>query len=97
MENSYLPMKVAFSNEFFDLAETSGVDYHQLRELWLLDPRINRSRTWVYPDDRGFGGKWLPKDLEALTSFAREQGPHPLALLNVVRDSNAEVRGRNQD
>lgn len=97
MENAYLAMKVAFSNEFFDLAETAGVDYHELRELWLLDPRINRSHTWVYPDDRGFGGKCLPKDLEALTSFAREQSEHPLALLNAVRTSNTEVRGRNRD
>ncbi len=97
MENAYLATNVAFSNEFYDLAETAGVDYHELRELWLLDPRINRSHTWVYPDDRGFGGRCLPKDLEALTSFAKSQGQYPAVLLNAVRESNAEVRDRKRD
>jgi UDPglucose 6-dehydrogenase len=95
MENAFLATKVAFCNEFYGLAERIGVDYHELRELWLLDPRIGRSHTWVHADDRGFGGKCLPKDLEALLQFGTEAGEE-LRLLRGVLDSNALVRDAQQ-
>lgn len=91
MENAYLAMKVAFCNEFYGLAERIGVDYHELRELWLLDPRIGRSHTWVHPDNRGFGGNCLPKDLAALIQFGADAGEQ-LALLRGVVESNSLVR-----
>ncbi len=84
MENAFLAMKVAFCNEFFDLANEIGVDYHELRELWLLDQRIGRSHTWVHPDERGFGGRCLPKDLEALVHFGQELGIE-LPVLDATR------------
>ncbi|MBX7112061.1 MAG: hypothetical protein K1X87_09500 [Dehalococcoidia bacterium] len=94
MENAFLALKVAFCNEFYDLAERAGVDYDELRELWLLDPRMGRSHTWVHPDERGFGGKCLPKDLEALVHFGTERG-EALTLLRAVLASNEAVRGRS--
>lgn len=69
MENAFLAVKVAFCNEMYEIGVQLGVDYNEARELWLLDPRIGRSHTWVYPDNRGFGGKCLPKDLRALISL----------------------------
>lgn len=94
MENAFLAMKVAFCNEFYDLAGAAGVDYNELRELWLLDPRIGRSHTWVHPDDRGFGGKCLPKDLSALLAAAGELDV-PAVLLRAVAESNARLRPDN--
>lgn len=70
MENAYLATKVAFCNEFYDIASAFGVDYNEARELWLADPRIGRSHTFVYPEARGFGGKCLPKDLAAILAVA---------------------------
>lgn len=93
MENAFLAVKVAFCNEFFDIATNLGVDYHELRELWLQDPRTGRSHTWVHEDERGFGGKCLPKDLSALVAFARNSGASPL-LLEAAIASNAAVRSR---
>lgn len=84
MENAFLAMKVAFCNEFFDLAGGLGVDYHELRELWLLDERIGRSHTWVHPEDRGFGGRCLPKDLEAIVHTGQELGIE-LPVLSATR------------
>ena len=66
MENSFYSVKVTFCNQFYDLAEAFGVDYNQLRETWLLDPRISRSHTFVYPENRGYGGSCLPKDTAAI-------------------------------
>lgn len=92
MENCYLAMKVTFCNEFYDIAESLGVDYNEARELWLLDPRITRSHTWVFPDDRGFGGKCLPKDIAGMIRAAEEAGAMP-TLLRATVEANARMRG----
>lgn len=94
MENAFLATKVAFCNEFYDIAEATSVDYNELRELWLLDPRMGRSHTFVYPDDRGFGGKCLPKDMRAIVASAAELLGGPPILLQSVVDSNAAIRNQ---
>lgn len=66
MENSWIGTKVLFCNEIYDIAQKFGVDYNELRELWLADKRVSRSHTFVYPDNRGFGGKCVPKDMTFL-------------------------------
>jgi len=91
MENCFLALKVTFCNEFFDLAEVLGVDYNELRELWLLDPRIGRSHTFVFPSERGFGGGCLPKDLRAMVSSARVAGYDPTLLAQVL-EANRRIR-----
>lgn len=91
MENAFLALKVAFCNEFFDIASALGVDYTELRELWLLDPRIGKSHTWVFPDNRGFGGGCLPKDLRALTATAAAAGARA-RLLEATLQVNDEIR-----
>jgi UDPglucose 6-dehydrogenase len=91
MENAWLATKVSFCNQFYDLAQLAGVDYHELRELWLADPRITRSHTYVYPENRGFGGKCLPKDTANLCAWARQRG-RPATLVEAVRAYNRELR-----
>ena len=59
MENIWGAMKVTFSNEFYDIAKSFGVDYNELRELFLLDGRTERMHTSVFPNKRGFAGKCL--------------------------------------
>lgn len=97
MENCYLAMKVTFCNEFYDIAQVMGVDYNELRELWLLDPRITRSHTFVFPSSRGFGGKCLPKDVSSMIYESSERGYTPLLLKgmaeanDLIRESSSEV------
>jgi UDPglucose 6-dehydrogenase len=91
MENAFLSTKVTFCNEFFDIAGIFGVDYDELRELWLLDPRIGKSHTFVDDDRRGFGGRCLPKDLDAIIASATDAGVEPL-LLRAVRSANEHHR-----
>src|SRR5207249_2446719 len=82
-----------FCNEFFDIAEQLNVDYSELRELWVLDPRIGKSHTFVFPDKRGYGGKCLPKDLDAVIRTA-EAGGYAPTLLKAVVSSNDIVRSK---
>ena len=91
MENAFYATKVTFCNEFFDIARTLGVDYNELREVWLADPRISRDHTFVYPEDRGFSGKCLPKDVSAIIAAVEAQGFTP-DLLKAVMAVNATHR-----
>ncbi|MCI0352896.1 MAG: hypothetical protein L0Z53_26035, partial [Acidobacteriales bacterium] len=86
--NCFLATKVAFVNQFYDIASTLGVNFDELRELWLADARIGRSHTLV-TEERGFRGRCLPKDMRALISLMRQNGGAP--LLEAVLDYNAEV------
>lgn len=72
MENAFLATKVTFCNTFYDIAQAFGVDYHKLRETWLLDPRMGESHTLVYPENRGYSGKCLPKDIQSIVTQAME-------------------------
>lgn len=47
MENCFLATKVAFVNQFFDISNSLGVDFEELRKLWLADPRVGFSHTQV--------------------------------------------------
>lgn len=91
MENAFLATKVTFCNTFYEIAEKFGVDYHKLREAWLLDPRIGESHTMVYPDNRGYGGKCLPKDIQSITTQAQEKGADT-GLLQSVIDTNFRTK-----
>jgi UDPglucose 6-dehydrogenase len=91
MENAWIATKVSFCNQMYDLAQAAGVDWHTLRELWLADPRVSRSHTYVYPENRGWGGKCLPKDTANLCHWAREIG-ETADLIEMVRAYNAALR-----
>ncbi|MFA6295571.1 MAG: hypothetical protein WC666_04095 [Candidatus Paceibacterota bacterium] len=91
LENSFLATKVTFCNEFYNIAKSFGVDYNELRELWLQDGRIGRSHTVVFEDNRGFGGKCLPKDVNALVKAVIKAGYNP-KLLKTVLEVNEDIR-----
>lgn len=85
MENSWLAAKVTFCNEFKRIADKAGVDYNELRELWLLDPRINRSHTFVYNDKPFFDSHCLNKDVPAIIAFCKKIGYNPDLLEQVLK------------
>lgn len=94
MENVWGAMKVTFANEFYQIAQTFGVSYIELRELWALDPRVEKLHTAVF-DARGFGGKCFPKDLSALIQSTKKQGYEP-EFLAAIEKSNRRFRKLNK-
>jgi UDPglucose 6-dehydrogenase len=88
MENCFLATKVAFMNQFFDIASAFQVDFSELRRLWLADPRVGESHT-IVTSERGFRGRCLPKDVAAIISAVRPLGGAP--LLEAVLAYNAAV------
>lgn len=85
MENAFYAVKVTFVNEFYDVARVHGVDFNLLRELWLADTRISRDHTFVYPNSRGFSGKCLPKDCNAIVRSCRQRDYEPEFLAACLR------------
>ena len=91
MENAFLAMKVTFCNEMFDLCQKIGVDYNSVREIWTADKRIGTSHTFVFENNRGFGGSCFPKDIASL-AFQGEQAGSDVSLLKAVIEKNKQYR-----
>ena len=66
MENSFLATKVSFCQAFFNVCEKIGINYEELRELFILDPRVNPSHTFVYKDTPYWNSHCLNKDVPAI-------------------------------
>ncbi len=96
MENSYFAVKVTFVNEFYDLCQELGADWFAVREAWLADPRVERDHSAVLPRDRGYGGRCLPKDVDAILAVAERLGL-PMPLLSATRAANEFYRGKSDD
>lgn len=94
MENTFLATKVAFVNQFYDIAQAYGVNFDELRELWLADERIGRSHTMV-TEERGYRGRCFPKDMAAIIQAAKQVGGAP--LLEAINRYNDEVCRRAEE
>lgn len=95
MENAFLATKVIFCNEMYDLSRKLNVDYNKAREVWLADPRIGRSHTFVYEDNRGYGGSCLPKDVLSIIDQAHKSGSD-CTLMEAVDEKNRLLKNNNQ-
>lgn len=66
MENAYLATKVSFCCQFWEIANKIGVSYPELRELFVLDPRVNPSHTFVSDDRPYWDSRCLNQDVPAI-------------------------------
>lgn len=69
MENSYLAMMNSFCVQFYNACNKLGIHYEDLRELFVLDPRINPSHTFVYDEHPYWDSHCLNKDVPAIAEF----------------------------
>lgn len=92
--NSFYATKVIFGNLLYDIAESLGIDYADVKSAFVADKRIADSHFEVmHAGYRGFGGKCLPKDLKALRDFGEQQGVDA-SLLDVVDKLNQKYTGQ---
>jgi UDPglucose 6-dehydrogenase len=105
--NALLATLISFSNEIFGLCEaTPGSSGRKVLECLHMDRRLTPlvNGRLVNPEilgyimgGIGFGGSCLPKDLNAITTTARERGWHtPLldAVVRVNKDRSKAVLAR---
>jgi len=74
ISNCFFAVKVSFCNEMYDVANKIGVDYEELRDMWLADGRVGNSHHDVpgHDGDRGWGGKCYHKDVNAFIRWAEK-------------------------
>jgi nucleotide sugar dehydrogenase len=95
MENTFFATKITFVNEMYEICKAFGADWYDVREGWLLDPRVERMHTAVFPEKRGFSGKCLPKDTSALVEASKKAGYLPKFLEQMI-ESNKEFKEKNK-
>jgi len=94
MENTWGATKVIFANEWYEICQRFGASYNTVREGWVLDSRVERMHTAVFPRKRGFGGKCFPKDLLGIIAQSEKAGYEP-SLLKQVWNSNKVMLKKN--
>lgn len=90
-ENYWIVRRVAYWNEVYQASIALDANFEVLRNGLTLDPRLNRTHSNVYPENRGWAGKCTSKDMPALAFKMREIGS-PLKALEFMIEQNAEVR-----
>lgn len=95
MENCAIATKVILCNEFYEIAKAFGVSYSQVREGFVLDERQGKMFTSVFKDKRGFGGKCLPKDINAIIESSRKAGYKPEFLIDIW-NNNLRLREKTE-
>jgi UDPglucose 6-dehydrogenase len=97
MENTAIGTMVTLVNEFYNICKAFGVEYDMVREGFLMDPRMSRYFTFVFPDARGFGGKCLPKDINAITKASADVGYKAEFLEAILKNNDRFNKQSNHD
>lgn len=87
MENSYIATKVSFCQQFYNVCKEIGVNYSELRELFVLDPRVNPAHTFVYEDTPYWDSHCLNKDVPSIANQFDMQ-----LLKNVIKFNDNQKR-----
>lgn len=90
--NTYLATRLSFFNEIKLVCDKLKIPYDELKYFAGLDERVGNHYNTVDPENPGFGGHCLPKDLSALVYEMENKLAQSAWLLRGVRDRNDAVR-----
>lgn len=90
MANCLLSTKVIFANEMYDICQSLGIKYEEVKKMVVADKRIEDTHLDV-TTNRGFGGKCFPKDLLALRALAKSKKVDT-SVLDTVWKKNLAIR-----
>lgn len=93
-ENRAIAFKVAQCQELYDVCKLAGIDYNNIREaVYSDDPRFNLWWTFVFPNQRGFNSKCIPKDVYGWASWAESIGYNPELTNAMLRVNDKYLNG----
>ena len=84
--NCFFALKVTYANQLWELCKQTGANYEILREA-LENHKWGSKNGWNvwHNNKRGFAGKCLPKDVEAISNFSK------LPLLDIMKEINDKL------
>lgn len=88
--NYFHALKVGFANEIGRVGKEIGIDSSEVLDVVCRDTRLNISSYYMKPGNP-FGGSCLPKDVSALSSFARQAGLNLPVLDSVLPTNQAHL------
>ena len=94
-KNTFYALKVIFANQIYDICQALGEDYYKIKEIITTpqdQPIGNSHLDPIFGLKRGFGGKCLPKDSQALAVLA-ESLSCKYELLDAIQTDNEQLRG----
>lgn len=83
--NCFYATKISFFNEIHMMCQGIGIDSNAVRKIVQLD-KYYGTHPWEH--GHGFGGKCLPKDLNAMITMFNEGHIHDPVLLKAVKNVN---------
>ena len=86
--NCALASRISYWNEIYYICQKLRIDSNLVARVAAMDRRIGEYGT---VHGKAFGGRCLPKDLEAFIGFAEELGCEP-KLLRAVREINERIK-----
>ena len=89
-DNAWHAVKVTFANEIGAICDSVGVDGQAVMDVFCQDRKLNISTAYLRPG-MAFGGSCLPKDLRALTCFAKAQKLNVPMLSNILEANEAQM------
>lgn len=90
VDNSWHALKVSFANEIGNILKHQGIDSHEVMDIFALDTKLNISRAYLNPGF-SFGGSCLPKDVQALSSHARQTGLKTPVLSSLLQANEDQI------
>lgn len=96
VRNCYLATKNSFFNQIYGLCQQIGIDCSFIKECAEADPWIGPEHLDPWQDGyRGFNGKCLPKDTEALLFWADQRGTDLSILREAVGYNSRLLKSQN--
>lgn len=91
--NVFAALKVTYFNGIYELAQKEKCNYNKIQEGVLLSGYINKVHTNVPGPDGslGYGGKCLPKDVNAFLNFVSDTNIHK--IISETKKANQIYRG----
>lgn len=89
-DNSWHALKVAYANEIGAICKEIGVDSHVVMDIFCQDRKLNISAHYLRPGF-AFGGSCLPKDVRALSHFARRMDIETPVLSAILPSNRTQI------
>jgi len=97
-ENRAIAFKVAQCQELYDVCQKAGIDYNNIREaVYGDDPRFNLWWTFVFPENRGFNSKCIPKDVYGWSAWAESMGYNPELTKKLLEVNNKYIHEKGNN